>query len=318
MGRRSLAPLLLFAGCVFAAPPWAQPITQQSPELTPDQRVSEASRFERTVDALVEADDELRHRFANLALMELAEVYLAEADLARSEARDSEKSARLRGWSRAVERYAEQLLLVREDIELGFPVELRSYAREVPSITVAGRTVFLAHPRRSQQGAFEQSVLTQFCTGSTCTALTVENEAGDVPIPMSPGLVNPEWAFSAQGPVCRYRGLSLQFSAAGQLPQQRALCQQLMQESALLATELAWQRRHGVVVDWDSLVLRATPQRPEHVVLLNNAGDSLLITLPLIYSTDGLVKTLVPWLQAYGNRDGPPDMALQAGDLGWE
>ena len=269
------------------------------------------------MEALREADEELRDRFANLALLALAEIYLAEADLARGEARESDEAVRLRGWSRAVEQYAEQLLLVLEDIDLGFPVEMRSHPREVPSITVAGRTVFLAHPRRSQQGAFEQSVLSQFCTGTTCTALTVENAAGEAPIPMSPGLVTPDWAFSATGPVCRYRGLSVQFASGGQLTRQRALCQELMQESALLATELAWQRRHGVAVDWAALELRATPQRPEHLVVLNESGDSLLITLPLIYSTEGLLPRLALWLQAYGGRE-VLQVSLRAGELGWE
>lgn len=279
---------------------------------------AESSRFQRTVEALQDADDALRREFASVALLELAEIYLAEADLADSEARDSEEAARLRAWSRAVEQFAAQLLLVQGDIELGLPVELRSYRHEDPSITVAGRTVFLAHPRHREQPAYEQSVLTRFCTGATCAALTAAANAGESPIPMSVGQVKPEWQFSEGGPVCRYRGLSVTFSARDRLFEQRALCQELMQEAVLLANELAWQQRHGVEVSWETLSLRATPGRPQHLVLLNEEGDSVLVTAPLIYSTAGLLPRLAPWLRSPGAGGDAPRLDLHAADMGWE
>lgn len=277
-----------------------------------------ASRFQRTVEALQQGEESARSRFASLAVLELAEIYLAEADLARSESQDSDSAGRLLSWSRAVERYAAQLLLVQEDLDLGYPVLLRSHSREAPSITVADRTVFLAHPRRGQQGAYEQSVLAQFCTGYTCAELTSRASEHAEPIPMSPGVVSPAWNFSSAGPLCEYRGLQLQFAAGGELQRQRALCQELMQEAALLATDLAWQRRHGVEVDWSFVSVSATPQRPEHMVVLNGAGDTLLATLPLIYSTDGLLQRLAGWLQAYPTAGEPLRVSLEAGELGWE
>lgn len=276
-----------------------------------------ATRFQRTVDALQLADDSLRGRFATIALLQLAEVYMAEADLARREAGEEGAAAKLQGWSRAVDKYAAQLVLVLDDIELGFPVELRNNPREVPSVAAGGRVVMLAHPRRGQQPLYEQAVLREFCTGDTCARLTAELE-GHQPIPVSAVQVKPRWEFGPGGPVCSHRGLSLYFTSGGDLATQRSLCKQLVQEVEALATELGWQQRHGVEIDWGELSSRAVPGKPVHVVQLNGAGEAILLPLPLLNSTPGLLPGLAPWLEKRHLRDGEVELGFSARDLGWE
>lgn len=279
---------------------------------------SEESRYDRIVQTLQTAEPDLRAQFATSALLELTEVYLAEADLARREAEDSDEPQRLSSWSRAVERYASQLALVLDDIALGFPIDLRTYSREVASVSVGGRTIMLAHPRSDQQSAYQQAVLRHFCGQGLCRNLIV-SEASIEPIPMSTGVVSPHWEFTAAGPTCSHQNLQLTFSSGGALGHQRSLCEQLMQEAETLATELAWQQRHGVNIDWDTLSLRAVPLRPEHLVVLNDAGDSLLVTLPLLHGTAGLLLHLSPWLQQrFQPETEPPAVTLDAAMLGWE
>lgn len=275
-----------------------------------------ATRFQRTVDALQLASNDQRNRFARTALLQLAEVYMAEADLARNEAEQAE-SAKLRGWSRAVDQYAAQLILVVDDMDLGFPVELQNNAREVSSVAVGGRVVMLAHPRPGQQPLYEQAVLQSFCTGDTCARLTAELE-GHEPIAMTATRVKPRWEFGTEGPVCSYRGLSLRFSSGGDLAAQRSLCEQMLQEAEALAVELAWQHRHGVDIDWDQLSLRAVPGKPQHVVQLNPAGEAILLPLPLLHSTPALLSALAPWLENRHLRESGIERQFNAAELGWE
>lgn len=84
-----------------------------------------------------------------------------------------------------------------------------------------------------------------------------------------------------------------------------------------LADEIAWQQRHGVVVDWDVLVIRATPGRPEHLVQLNNAGDSILTGLPLIYASPNLLVHIKPWLQQRLSGEKSAALQLDAAQYGW-
>ena len=237
----------------------------------------------------------------------------------RRQAEDSDKAARLTGWSRAVEQYASQLTLVLEDIDLGFPVALRLSAREVPAVSVAGRTIMLAHPRSDQQSTYEQSVLGHFCAQGLCRELLAVTEEHQQPIPMSAQTVSPDWEFTAAGPLCHHQGLQLSFESGGELGRQRPLCQQFMQEAEELATELAWQQRHGVAIDWQALAIRPVPLRPEHLVVLNTAGDSLLVTLPLLSASSDLLPQLLPWLQGrHATEQGPEQVRLRARELGWE
>jgi hypothetical protein len=265
-----------------------------------------ASRFERTVLSLGGSSDELRAAFAEVALAELASIYLAEADLARSQAAGADRPGKLLRWSLAVDRYADDLLLVLEDVRQGFPVAVMPGSREGASLVVAGRRIVLTHPRLNQQGVFQQQILADFCAREDCEPLTAEDDDAEA-IPVSPSMVKPLWAFTEQGPVCSHRGLSVRFSSGGNLGRQRGVCHQLFQELAVLATEFAWQRRHGSEVDWARLAIQSTPHQPEHIVTLNRSGDSILVSVPLLYSAPGLLGDVVPWLQAaYGGRTPEP------------
>ena len=265
-----------------------------------------ASRFERTILSLAGSSEELRAAFAEVALTELASIYLAEADLARSQAAGADRPGKLLRWSLAVDRYADDLLLVLEDVRQGFPVAVLSGSGEGAILVVAERRVVLSHPRLNQQGVFQQQILADFCAREDCEPLTAGDEEAEA-IPVSPSVVNPLWAFTEQGPVCSHRGLSVRFSSGGNLGRQRGVCHQLFQELAVLATEFAWQRRHGAEVDWPRLAIQSTPHQPEHIVMLNRSGDSILVSVPLLYSAPGLLADVVPWLQAvYGGRAPEP------------
>ncbi|MFC1579252.1 hypothetical protein ACFL3Y_02570 [Pseudomonadota bacterium] len=298
--------VLLFAALVFALAAQAQ-----APSL---------SRYQRTVQYLQHASEAEQADFASDALSRLVEVYMAEADLARAEARakPGATGASLRGWAVAVDQYANQLLLVLDDLEQGFPPELLANREGSASLNVAGRAVMLVHPRPGQQSTYEQEVLADFCRRHDCMTMTAaaEGEAPPRPIPMSAAQVSPRWAFTDAGQVCSHQG-EVRFGGTRQLAAQRDLCAQLMQELLSLALELAWQRRHGVTVNWAALDIVATPGRPGHVVHLNLAGDSVLATLPLLANSEGLLADVVPWLRARSAGEGAATLQLDAAAYGW-
>ncbi len=280
------------------------------------------SRFQRTAGFLQDSVAQDRADFAASALTELAAVYMAEADLARSQAsaREGNVRAKLLGWSIAVDQYANQLLLVLDDVEQGYPVSLRQDPLGPVGITVADRTVILGHPRADQQAALETRVLGDFCSSHDCEQMTPTAPGpgpGREPVPVSAIRVNPLWTFASSGPVCANEGLEVHFASARDLATLRGLCEELVQEVAALATDLAWQKRHGVDIDWDALAIDTTPGRPEHLVRLNAAGDSVLLTIPLLYATQNLLQDIKPWLRARASGEPPPAIRLDAARYGW-
>ena len=277
------------------------------------------SRFQRTVNYLQDANPAEQADFALIALAELAAVYMAEADLARAQAagQDNSGRAKLWSWSVAVDQYASQLLLLIDDVEQGYPVVLRPGQHGDVTITVADRVVILGHPRPGQQLAYEQRVLMDFCSGHDCERITVA-DARPEPIPLSAARANPLWTFTDRGPVCSNEGLEVHFSSVENLSALRGLCEQLAVETAALARELSWQTRHGVEIDWDGLAVSATPGRPEHLLRVNAAGDSILLTMPLLYASESLLADIRPWLHARVTGSDSAAVRLDAADYGWQ
>jgi hypothetical protein len=307
--QRLTAGWLIACSATSAQTLHAQPLTEVSGAY--------GSRYQRTVLNLQWETPEVQGEFASSALAELAEVYMAEADLARKQAVLGQGNPKLRSWSYAVDQYANQLSFVLDDIELGMPVTLRVSRQKSVTVSVADRAVMLNHPRADQQAAFEQRILQDFCGRQDCKSLTVESPSSE-PIPVSASQVSPQWLFSENSAVCSHDGIQVSFAGNRNLARYRATCQQLLQEMSTLATELAWQQRHGVVVDWDNLMISPTPGRPEHLVKLNRAGDSILATLPLIYHSQGLLADITPWLQQRFNKPEPKVVQLEASHYGWE
>ena len=283
---------------------------------------AEMSRFQRLVASLEGAEPASRSRFARAALLQMAEVHLAEAGLARNQSAQSMERERLLGWARAVELYAGQLLELHDRVEQGAPVVLLPELLAHPGILVAGRSTVISHPRGDQQQALEQAILHAFCEQEDCLQLlAAEVELLPGPILESPAGIPPNWSFSRSGPVCEQRGLQIEFPAggggAGSLAQYRSLCQQLFSELQLLVADLRGQLRQGVVPDWSALAISAAPHRPEHDIRLNRVGDSLLLAVPLLHSTPGLLPRLLPWLRSLAETGAAPGLVLQARELGW-
>lgn len=261
--------------------------------------VEKQSLFQRTVYQLQESAPDERSGFAIAALSEMSTVYMAEADLARSEAarRDGQSRAKLLGWAYEVNQYANQLLLILEDVESGTPVSLLPDPLGPVSIVVAGKEVVLGHPRADQQAAYEQRVLSDFCSHHDCQGMIAPNPLyEEESLPRARIKVYPQWTFTDRGPVCANEGLEVHFGSSRKLAALRAICDELVREVADLADGLSWQWRNGVEIDWDNLSVTATSGKPEHLVRLNEVGDSVLRSLPLLYSSPTLLADIRAYL----------------------
>jgi hypothetical protein len=256
---------------------------------------AERSRFLRTAVALQAASREQRAQFATEALAQLYSVYRAEAGLARREADTGARARKLLTWSGAVDRFAEQLLLVLEDVQQGFPVQIGTRRDSVVVVAAADRFVMLTHPRLGDQAAFEAQVLDAFCSRADCAELTAVNAPADS-LPALAGAIRPLWSFSADGPVCSHAGIAVRFSPSVELAPLRVACRRFFEEVNDLLTEIGWQQLHGAVIDWDALSIRPTPGQTEYFVRLNSAGEVALADLPLLHANPGLLRATLPWL----------------------
>jgi hypothetical protein len=313
-GRRSSLPAAGILGLLL----WTTALWFQSAASMAETVSSQSqNRFQRTVQYLQTAAPELRGEFAAIALTHLANAYVDEAKLARTEARASGRNANLGGWSAMVDYYARQMPLLLADIELGLPVQLTLGGEQSLAITVADRIVIVSPPRLTQQNAFEQKILVDFCQQHSCEGIVPET-AQPQPLAARPVAIRPQWTFSAQGPVCAYQGITVHFQSEKNLSNSRLICVQFLREVIALTDELASQQRHGVVIDWEILQIQATAHSPEHTIAVNSQGDSLLVTVPLLYRSAALLQRVLPWIKAWVMSQQGARIDLNADDYGWQ
>lgn len=275
------------------------------------------TRFQRTVQYLQEAAPELRSDFAATALSSMASAYMKEAQLAREQARKGGKHSHLWAWSANVDHSASQMSLLREDIELGLPVRLALAAGNSLAITVADSTIILSHPRLNEQGALEQSILVEFCARNDCDHVSPENGTNE-PISVARARIRPNWAFTEQGSLCTHRGITLRFDSAQNIANARIICEQLLQEIMALTEELAWQQQYAVAIEWERLEVHPIPDSPEHRVQINALGDTVLVTVPMLYRSADLLKQLLPWMREQVNGQQGVKVELRADQYGWQ
>ena len=275
------------------------------------------TRFQRTVQHLQDASPELRGEFATIALTNLSEAYIAEAQLARKEAGATGHNANLGSWSTMVDYYARQIPMLVADIEAGLPVRLTLGGEQSLAITVAERTVIVSPPRLTQQSAFEQQILSDFCAQQSCEQFSPGSTAPQS-LPAVTVHIRPDWTFSAQGSVCAYQGIKVRFASQKNLANSRPICEQFLREVMTLTDELASQQRHGVAIEWENLDIQATPHSPEHVVGLNAIGDSVLVTVPLLYRSTDLLQQVLPWIRQRLSNQQEVSIEVDADRYGWQ
>lgn len=276
------------------------------------------SRYQRITQHLQVAAPEDRRAFARVALEALAEVYIAEADLARRESVAARGGGEPARWAHAVDDFNAHLLRLLAAVEKGVPVSLPGNRGNGPAVVeIEGERVMLSHPREGQQAAYEQAILSAFCRGARCELLEPTAPLpGSDSLPVTPSTVNVDWAFSAGGAACSADGITLAFEAGAAVARTRDLCEQLHLEIAAMLLELRWQSRRGVVIDWPGLALRRRSDQPGHVLQLNPAGDAALLKAPLVASSPGLLRELAPWLRSRVGGE-QASIRLSAADWGW-
>ena len=280
------------------------------------------SRFQRTLLSAQRAESDVRADFAAIMLSELSAALSAEINLVENEIKQGVGQRKLRGWVVAVKQYLQLLYRVQIRIEEGFDVRLSLGPGDQPEVWVDHRAIIAVHPRPGHQALLEQAILSEFCATRDCARFTAAKSGHPVaegaPIPISHGAVRPAWRFDAAGPVCELRGLSVRFSASSEIGQYRALCEQFLLEAVRLVDDIAWQQRHGVALDWGGMAVTAFPGRPGQVLQLNRAGDTILVSMPIIHGTEGLLARLLPWIRGELRSGETRPLSFDAREEGWE
>ncbi|MAL93534.1 MAG: hypothetical protein CME40_00395 [Haliea sp.] len=136
------------------------------------------------VQEVARSEPAIQRVFATVVLLQLAEVHLGEAGLARrqasAETTDARERKRLFGWAVVVEGEAQRYLRLHDAAQTGAPVRVMPAAEtgRQPLLSVGGRVVILSHLRPSQQAELEAFIVADFCRQVDCLSLGGGPRAG--------------------------------------------------------------------------------------------------------------------------------------------
>ena len=208
-----------------------------------------AGRLNELALAIVDEHVVMHSDLAQIALTELAVTYEDEATRARQDARAMKPG--LWRWSAAVQDLATQYRALAESITIATPIEISVGPENSLFLTIDGRLVAISSPRMNEQAAFEQTIITQFCTLNRCDELLAAPAATGVEPGIDYQSGNTRWSFSQNsGPVCTSTdGLQFQFNSMENLGRKRQVCARTVAELDALATAIAGEVADGARVD---------------------------------------------------------------------
>lgn len=267
----------------------------QAQDATPTWLLSQLS------ESIADGPATLRTDLARIALTEMAAEYANEAEQARYEMQRRGKKKSLGRWSGEVQKLADDYASLAESITLATPVALSTGPDGSLYLQVAGELVVVSIPRMNEQYAFEQRVVTRFCSLNRCEDLM------DVPVRAATATrprarATTLWSFSQDaGPTCSSPDkLVFMYRNTDDLGRKRETCTRVVAELNALASAIKTEIASGTRVNWQRLEIHTTADGDEQVIL-NGTGHYLMLPLPTLAARQELLTRVRPWLAAKVN-----------------
>ncbi len=266
MAARAALLLAFFCGALHA-------------ELPPPGAALRVASLAVLVDHLAGADPVERLRFAAIALDEHARAYEAELRAEAQDARPRSDPQSIRRWRAAAAASIAELREVGAALALSADVTIFVDPGATLRFILARRTVIVDAPRIADARELNERIVARYCRAAHCPDLIAPGRPGRDP---SPEPVRATWSFAAGRPavVETSTGLDFHFSDPSALATRRAEVTRLAGALQAAARELAWYRDRGAPIEWSVLHLTRRAEDGAAVLVVNRAGDYLVLDLP--------------------------------------
>ncbi len=255
-----------------------------------------------------------RIEFVIVALEEMSSAYKTEAQaIDVAAAPDRSTRNHLARWRMATLKYADSLDQLNHSIHRNSEIQIVIDSQNLLRLNVDYRPVIIAGPRIDQPQSLARRIVERYCLGKACSTLT---ENGPPQTISEVDEVFATWNFAQdKAPTLHTRdGLSFSFRSAADLGERKQACLSLIKELRVLSENIGYFRDHGIWVDWNAIkVYQLTDSKLQHVVL-NRAGDYVLLQVPELSRKPLVLSDAIPWLRgkAQQQRTGraPPSTEL--------
>lgn len=287
--------VLTLLPCLLLAGPGVAYTEEAADPLQPVSAVAVLLRLAERVNAGDEFD---RVDFAWVAIAEMAASFEAAAERSRyARAKNEHARKKLQRWRSSTLAYAQHLRQQLLAIQQGAPVSVHVQEPSTLVVLTNGQPTVINGPQALDQGELARQILLNYCSLHVCPEQE-ELEAEETAGPIEPA--NGQWSFD-QTLAASYEtpdGLVFQFGRLDDREATQAACDRLVAELRLVASRLRQLHQAGTPIAWHRLRILSAGGADQHRLLINDAGRSLLLSLPDLYLAQDLMREAAPWLEA--------------------
>lgn len=248
-----------------------------APSISPITTLLQLAEWVRTGNQFDQVD------FAWVAIAEMVDSYEREAAFSgQARAKNAAARKKLQRWRSATLGYAQHLRQQLEAIQSGAPVSIHVQEPNTLVVITGRDATVVTGPQAVDQGDLARQILLNYCSLHPCPEPELgESEESTEAVELPKG----QWSLD-QDLVARYEtpdGLIFEFPRLESRQDAQRACERLVADLRALVRRLRPLHQAGTPVAWDRLRILSARGADNHRVLLNDSGQSILISLPNLY-----------------------------------
>jgi hypothetical protein len=236
--------------------------------------------------------------FAKIALKEMAFSFEDEADKSNNEILDNpDDRKKLYRWTHSTLEYAKYLHLVSDSINELTPIEMNTDSSGELLIIVDNQPFFIISPSLHEPEMLDQEIINAVCQTRDCQLELIgfKEEPDTKTI-----VIEANWQLTdrSRPEYVTVDGLHFIFNDIKNRSDKQNACLKIIKELKLVSDLLTQAYEDGLYIDWEHINVLQVGDKKRYKLVMNRAGESILIEAVELAKLPELTVLVSPWLKA--------------------
>lgn len=236
--------------------------------------------------------------FAKIALQEMAIANEDEAIKSNDEILDNpDNRKKLYRWTHSTLEYAKYLHIVSDSINELTPLEINTDSNGELLIIIDNQPFFIISPSLHDPEMLDQKIIDAVCQTRDCQLdlIGFEEEPDTKTI-----VIEADWQLNdrSRPEYVTVDGLHFIFNDIKNRSDKQNACLKIIKELQLVTDLLTQAHEDGLYIDWEYINVLQVGDKERYKLVMNRAGESILIEAVELAKLPELAELVSPWLKA--------------------
>jgi len=236
--------------------------------------------------------------FAKTALKEMAFSFEDEAEKSNNEILENpDDRKKLYRWTHSTLEYAKYLHVVSDSINELTPIEIITDSSGELLIIVDNQPFFIISPSLHAPDMLDQEIINAVCQTRDCQLELIgfEEEPDTKTI-----VIEADWQLTdrSRPEYVTVDGLHFIFNDIKNRSDKQNACLKIIKELKLVIDLLTQAHEDGLYIDWKHITMQQVGDKKRYKLVMNRAGESILIEAAELANSPDLIVLVSPWLKA--------------------